>query len=449
MPALTPLPRLETALYWAARPAADSEFTPEDPLALDYLAQQVGLWLFPALTTRTTRPQNYAVALYGLHLAERAIAAHDLPSDDDTRTRLSDRWERFWALAVMESRDGALERGHPDAMRGVLGVKRAWTRGDRPLPLDYALISRQSELGGLGAYLSSLRATGLVLPGTLRPSPVARAILDAFWDEPDSGARIGSYEAYALAALDPGRRTIERKHAGITLASVGERSRLSCLRERRRGEQQARLYDALFGQARDPITLPLSELVRRAAADGVDEPEAVLDAALAGRWGALAGPLRDHLVVAAAFGRASREILSRFNAAYDAATRAGWIAPRQRVAEAAFPATAASALHRACAALLDAPLAPRLRSLPMHGGAFVQLVTRLRDASPDDALAHLLAYHRRVQQDRHHGGGWLRDDGGKIVVDLTTYTGHRADVPFPPLKIPAVRSLLHDLGRIA
>ncbi|WP_437737340.1 hypothetical protein [Sorangium sp. So ce1335] len=449
MVSLTPLPRLETALYWSARPAADSEFTPEDPLALDYLAQQVGLWLFPALTTRTNRPQNYAVVLYGLHLAERAMAQHELPPDDDTRTRLFEQWERFWALAVTEFRDGALERGDPDAMRGVLGVKRAWTRGERPLRLDYALISRQSELGGLGAYLSSLRATGLVLPGTLRPSPVARGILEAFWDEPDSGARIGSYEAYAIAALHPDRRTIERKHAGITLASLGERSRLSCLCERHRGPQQARLYDVLFGQARDPITLPLSELIRRAADDGVLDPEAVLDTALAGRWGELSSTLLDHLVLARAFGRASREVLSRLNAAYDAATSAGWIAPRQRVAEAAFPAAASSSLQRACAELLDAPLAPRLRSLPMHGGAFLQLVTRLRDASTDDALAHLLAYHRRVQHDRHHGGGWLREDGGKIVVDLTTYTGHRAQVPFPPLKIPVVQRLLADLGRLA
>ncbi|WP_437874689.1 hypothetical protein [Sorangium sp. So ce513] len=47
-------------------------------------------------------------------------------------------------------------------------------------------------------------------------------------------------------------------------------------------------------------------------------PEAVLDTALSGGWGALAEPLRDHLVVTTASGRASREVLSRFNA-----TRAG------------------------------------------------------------------------------------------------------------------------------
>lgn len=91
MVSLTPLPRIETALYWSARPAADSEFTPEDPLALDYLAQQVGLWLFPALTTRTNRPQNYAVVLYGLTSRSapwQSTSYPRMPPDDDTRTRL-------------------------------------------------------------------------------------------------------------------------------------------------------------------------------------------------------------------------------------------------------------------------------------------------------------------------------------------------------------------------
>ena len=58
--ALDTLPR---TLYWSAPLDVDSDFTAEDPLALDYLGQQVGLWLFPGFTTRTGRAQNFAMVL--------------------------------------------------------------------------------------------------------------------------------------------------------------------------------------------------------------------------------------------------------------------------------------------------------------------------------------------------------------------------------------------------
>jgi hypothetical protein len=60
-------------MFWSAPHVLDSDFTPGDPLALDYLGQQVGLWLFKGFTTRTSRAQNYAVVLYGLDLADKAV----------------------------------------------------------------------------------------------------------------------------------------------------------------------------------------------------------------------------------------------------------------------------------------------------------------------------------------------------------------------------------------
>jgi hypothetical protein len=69
---LQTLSKLPDGLFWSAPLAIDSDFTAEDPLALDYLSQQVGLWLFRGFTTRTSRAQYYAVVLYGLHLAEKA-----------------------------------------------------------------------------------------------------------------------------------------------------------------------------------------------------------------------------------------------------------------------------------------------------------------------------------------------------------------------------------------
>jgi len=79
-------------LFWTSPLGLDSDFTAEDPLAFDYLGQQVGLWLFKGFTTRTARAQNYAVVLYGLNLAEKAVTKYGYSGDDETRTRLFERW---------------------------------------------------------------------------------------------------------------------------------------------------------------------------------------------------------------------------------------------------------------------------------------------------------------------------------------------------------------------
>lgn len=214
------------SFFWTA-PASDTgEMTSEDPLGLDYVAQQVGLLMLPALTTRSTRAQAYAMVLYGLALAERGVDRYGYANTEEKKRELFERWERFWALATLEYRRGPLPRGDRDTMRGIRGAKAAWRPGDGPLPLDFALISRQEELGNLGAYLAPLRRSGLVRDGDVRPTPAALEILESFWDEPGDNRHRGRYEEYALAALEPDRTRIERKHGNLTLARVGERSRL-------------------------------------------------------------------------------------------------------------------------------------------------------------------------------------------------------------------------------
>ncbi len=107
-----------TGLFWSAPLASDSDFTVEIRSALDYLGQQVGLWLFGGFITRTNRAQNYVVVLYGLHLAELAVRKYGYGGDGETRTRLFERWERFWALATMEARGGELARGDDGSSSG-------------------------------------------------------------------------------------------------------------------------------------------------------------------------------------------------------------------------------------------------------------------------------------------------------------------------------------------
>jgi hypothetical protein len=139
------------SLFWTAPAAASGEMTTEDPLGLDYITRQVGLLFLPALTTRSTRAQAYAMVIYGLALAEKAIEQYGYGNTEEKKRELFERWERFWALATLEFRGGALPRSDRDAMRGIRGAKAAWSPGEGRLPLDFQLISRQQELGHLGA----------------------------------------------------------------------------------------------------------------------------------------------------------------------------------------------------------------------------------------------------------------------------------------------------------
>jgi len=435
-------------MFWSAPQALDSDFTPEDPLALDYLGQQVGLWLFKGFTTRTNRAQNYAVVLYGLDLADKAVHKYEYPSNDETRLRLFERWERFWALATLESRNGAISRGDEDAMRGVRGATRAWFEGEKPLSLDFPLISRQSELGGLGAYLTSLREYGLVFAGSLRVTPAAREILNAFWSE--AGARDPGqlYETYALAALDLDTGTIARSTSRVTLARLGQRSRLTSLQYGGRAEQQARLWDALFVAARDDSTLPLAQQLILAHAEGVDDPEALLDGMLDGRWGKLTADVVNKVEVARAFGRLGRELLQRFNRAYGYIHSHGWVADAVTVASEAFPDGEANQLRSLCSELLSTHDAARFRSLRFHGPEFLALAGKLGSSDANDSLDHLLSYHRAVQRSRRGGGAWLRNEQGKLVIQVADYNGHKSVNGFPDPKLNVVRRLLADLGRL-
>jgi len=445
---LVSLDRADRYLAWNTRLEDDADFLPLDPLALDYLGQQVGLWLFPALTTRTDRAQYFAVVLYGLALVERALDEYGERPDDDTRIALFERWERFWALSVLESHGSRLQRGDPDAFRGIRGASRTWRAGDGSLPLDYPLISRQQELGGLGAYLSSLRENRLVLAGGYRPTPLARELVDAFWDEPDSGAHRSRFDAFALAALDRSRNRIDRKLGGITLAEVGRRSRLMSLLERRRTQQQRRLFTRVLDEAPAP-TARLARLIEVAAKRDEWETESILDDALLGRLGQVTAEDAELLTFALRFGHVARATLDAFHAVYGAVVDGGWVVDRDRAIAAVFTAERLAELSDVSTRFLDAPLLHRFRALPVHASGFVRLVTTLRRCTPDEAFEAFLRYHGDIEVQRRSGPAWIRVDGARLVVDVTGYSGYRAASAFPNLRFGVVQRLLRDLGRLA
>lgn len=432
-------------IFWGAALPSESEFSLEDPLALDYINQQIGYLLLPALTTRSSQAQYFAMVLYGLELAERALHTYGLPDDDRVRRELFERWERFWALACLESRKGALTRGDPDAMRGVRGAQKAWFSGENPLPLGFQLISRQSELGGLGAYLIPLRDLGLVFPGTLRITPAASSIVAAFWEEPDAEARGSRLDTWALDSLAPSCTQVQRKAHGIRLATLGERSRLTSVLGRQC--QQDRLFDAIITQA-PPPTHELARHVQAAIRVGIDDPRELLQTLIAGQFGAVDPSLRDLLALALAYGDVVVCLRDLFDAAYREVMDAGNLVARAKVVQNASTSTRIDALRSAAAALLAAPELRRIRQMPAHGVAFLRLLELLVPASPAEALDLLLRYHRQIQRARSSGSSWISEHGDCLRADLTHYTGHQSAAPFPGFKLFILASLLRSTGRL-
>ena len=445
---LTSVDQPTRSFFWTAATSETSEMVTEDPLGLDYVAQQVGLLLLPTLTTRSTRAQAYAMVLYGLDLARRAVDTYDLPNTDAVRRELFERWERFWALATLEYREGAMPRGDWDAMRGIRGAKAAWRRGEGALAIDFPLISRQQELGHLGAYLAPLRRSGLVHDGTVSPTPAADEILVNFWDEAAENRHATRYDAFAIEALNPDARGIERKFNNLTLARVGENSRLTSLVQLKRTAQQARLYAALFQLPRDTTTLPVARLVESAGQANIVAPREVINAALAGTLGAISNELRDLLVLARAFGDCMALLLSTFDAVYAAIDQGGWVAARVDVVATVLRPDTIASLKLACESLLQTPRVDDIRRFPMHGAAMLRLVEALLTATPDQTLEHLLHYHSVVQRDRRRGTGWIHEEAGKLTLLVTSYTARPDTLRFPPFKLDAVRTLLIDTGRI-
>lgn len=448
---LTAVDTVPAGLFWSAPAPLDSDFTAEDPLALDYLGQQVGLWLFPGFTTRTSRAQYYAVVLYGLHVVQRAVERFGLAGDDETRTRLFERWERCWALATVESRSGELDRSDLDAMRGIRGARRTWFKGDSSLPLDFELISRQSELGGLGAYLSSLRHHQLVGPGSLRVTPLAKGIIEAFWAEKSGRDRSAAYAEYVLAAMDPKARRWPRTNAtrSITLANVGRKTRLTSIGHEKRSAQRDRLWNTLFVQARDKGTLQLAHCLIDAHQHGVRDTELILEGIWQGRWSRVDAEVRQRVELGLAFGRLASVLLDCFNCAYKHVDEDGWTSRLDAVAAAAFPRERSEELRSLARALADCAESSRIDSLTFHGRPFMAFTRLVGVGSAFDQLQRLLGFHGQVQQTRRGAAPWLRQENGKLVMQSTGYTGHRVPAVFPSLKLNTVQSLLHDLGRMA
>lgn len=437
-----------TSLSWSGPRLDGGDFTPEDPLAIDHLHQQLGNLLWPGFTTRTGRAFYYVVVCYGLRTVDELLHKHGIPATEDNRRLWFERWERLWALAICESFDGAIPNS--DAMRGKNGVVRAWRTSGGRRPLDYPLISRQLELGALGAYRSSLVEHGLLSPDVLRPTPIGAELAGLMWDGDDMGDEL---DAYARASLEPGREEAVERYGRTTLRSFGYRCRLSVVRQR--PSLQAKLGALLFDDHPPPIKLrvlpEMATLLVSARADGGGDARTFLAGICDGKWGMPSADVRRNARVALVFGDLASALRSCFDRAYRAVLDGGYQLALSHAADAALPdVDAVSHVVECLAAWRETPQAAQLVREEAHGSAFAAAVAALDPVRATDFLASLLALHRLVQASRGKSGAWLALDGDRVLMEAGNYRswsldGHDWVVNF---KQSSMTGLLQDLGRV-
>ena len=438
-----------STLTWSAPRLEASDFTPEDPLAIDHLHQQLGNQLWPAFTTRTGRAFYYVMVCYGLFTVDALLHHHGVPATDDNRRSWFERWERLWALAICAHHNGAIPSG--DAMRGRNGVLRAWNTSGGRRPLDYRLISRQLELGALGAYRSSLVDHGLLSAGSLRPTPIGAELAAQMWAQDDRAAEL---DAYARACLAPGNTEALEQVGKTTLRSFGARCRLSIVRER--PELQATLSRMLFEDHPPPVGLralpEMARLLVAARAAKIDGPRAFLAGILAGRWGEASAEVAHNVRVALVFGDLASALRACFDRGYRAVLEGGHQADLETAARAALgDADAIEHLNGCLDAWLKTPEAAKRVREEAHGGAFAATIVSLDPARPADFYTRLLGLHRQVQRARGKSGAWIVLDGDRVLLEAGSYRSWSEDgrswvVNF---KLHTLTDLLRDLGRVA
>lgn len=440
-------------VFWTTPLDFKSDYGAEDPLALDYISQQIGNWLLPGITTRTSRAFYYPMVLYGLCLAEKAITEYELVRRDGTVQQLFERWERFWAIAIARHYRGSIPPEHSAGMRGVRGAQReAVANSGQSLPTDYKLITRQLELAALGAYLSSLRHYELVQDGTLTPTKLGRDIAAEFWA--DGGHRFDrTLEGYALMALDPKRKKYPSKHAVFTIEKLGTMCRLGQVR--RREVLKMKLWDTLFTmpsrRVRQDPTPEVVTMVLSANKAEVVKPKDIIYWSLSAKGKkAPSGDLRDLLDLARTFEEFASWTRITFDRLFKSVSARGCTAPIQSTVRDLLPKKECKNAARLASDLLGTQLATKIAGLPFHGGRFMEFVEHASSANASAMFESMLSFHRSVQVFRRRSDGWVRILDGDTISCSGGYSAVYADRTgwTHGFKLDALRMLLADLGRI-
>ena len=443
--------RQSHALFWSSPRLPSADFTPEDPLAIDYLGQQVGNWLWPGFTTRTTRAAYYVMVTYGLRVADDLAREHGFPRTDGFIRSTFERWEKLWALSVAHRHGGTIPPS--DGIRGSQGAQRYRRQVPAgPWTYDYRLLARQLELGALGAYLTSLRTHGLVAKDRLRLTPRGREVSDHMWGAP-SDRMWSERDEFVRVALAPSSNGIPSKVGRVTLLSLGEHARPGALRHR--PALQGLLWNRLFSDHAGLAALnelpEIAALLIAADADGVTSPPDFIRGALDGAWRTASPRLYEVLSIASAFGDLSASLRSTFDRTYRAVHQSGLHGRLAAVAKSAIGQEEVTTLGQGRQRFLDdAEAVRRVRSLPSHGAAFVRSVEALDCSTPTKAVAGVLALPGGGARDGGRNAGWLVRDGPGIVIQRSGYRSWSLDASrwVVGYKLAAMRQLLSDLGKL-
>lgn len=212
------------AIFWTKYSPLENTISATDPLALDYMAQQLAYLPLPNFTTRTSRARYYSMVCYGLAICEEYINRHRLIFNDKTVMRLFELYEKYWAYAVVASYKGEMKERdpHESGLRGKRGALRAYNSTAKTLGEGYKLLSRQLELGGLGAYRSSLERFGLIKNYSLSLTMQGRELAESFMPV---GKNMGTqYQDMIIDSMDKER--ILDKSGRASIEKFGE---YSCL----------------------------------------------------------------------------------------------------------------------------------------------------------------------------------------------------------------------------
>ena len=122
-------------IFWTKYSPLENHVSATDPLALDYMAQQLGYLPLPNFTTRTARARYYSVVCYGLMICEKAIEKYGYSMNDKTVSRLYELYEKYWAYAVVISYEGNIKErdDNEKELRGKRGAIKAVSNGLKTL----------------------------------------------------------------------------------------------------------------------------------------------------------------------------------------------------------------------------------------------------------------------------------------------------------------------------
>ena len=188
-----------------------------DPLAFDYFARVLGNEALTHFTTRTSRARYYSMVCYGIYICEQFLMEQGMAVTEKNILQAFVMYEKYWAYSVATYYGGDLS-GRERGLRGKKGAVAAFAN-KKIIALDsrYKLLSRQLELGGMGAYRSSLEGLGLIYDTTLRLTQQGRQLAKCF-------IKNSSYDKLILKALK--QKKLILKNGRATVRSFGYHARL-------------------------------------------------------------------------------------------------------------------------------------------------------------------------------------------------------------------------------